>query len=465
MSDHPSPPPSPFTGAETPKIDAYYDSSRKHYLVEDADGNWMMVDKQAILHRLAFVGVRPKPARGEWVSPGDEQIIVIQQKRNVAYAGPLAGHKKGIHWINGNKILVTHSPKLVIPKPGDWNTLQALIDNQLDPVQRAYWHSWLKLSLTQLMECIEFGRVTYGQAMILAGPRGCGKSLLQLVITEVLGGRSGSPFAFMVKETPFNRELFGYEHQKIEDEQPHKDIKSRVRFGDALKQLCATVTHPCFGKNKDGLTLTPFWRPSLSVNDEPDHLEVLPPMEDSLADKIILLKCAWAPMPMPAGTGEEKAAFWAQLVSELPAYIHWLVNEFTVPVEIQDPTRYGVKAYLNPAILVQLADLQPEIRLLSLIDQILFMDGATQWEGSAEELIYRLHNDNKYAPQAKHLVSGGIYCGKLLGKLSRMTGSRVKEIRTATDRDWLIKASPTPPSPCRTSPTTPSYAEEISNLQ
>jgi hypothetical protein len=457
-SNQPNPPP---TGDETPKIDAYYDSSRKHYLVEDAEGNWMTVDKQAILHRLALVGVRPKPAKDEWVTPGDKQVITIQQKRNVAYSGPLAGFKKGIHWINGFKILVTHSPKLVMPKEGEWPTLKALIENQLDAEQRLYWHSWLKLSLEQLIECIEFGRVTYGQVMILAGPRGCGKSLLQLLITEVLGGRSGSPFAFMVKDTPFNRELFGYEHQKIEDEQPHKDMKSRVRFGDALKQVTATVTHPCFGKNRDGLTLTPYWRASLSVNDEPDHLEVLPPFEDSLADKVILLHCKKAEMPMPAGTGAEKAAFWAQLMSELPAYLHWLLNVFTIPTEITDPTRYGVKAYLSPHIMVQLADLQPEIRLLSLIDQILFMDGLPEWEGSAEELIYRLHNDNKYAPQAKHLVSGGIYCGRLLSKLSRLKKPRVTEKRTAHDRDWLIKAPAEPPSPARMSPTITNLTDTI----
>lgn len=445
MSDTPTKPtPHPMP------LDAYYDSARKAYLILDADNDWMTVDREAIKHRLALRGYRMRPdsKSGEIIAPADAAVVRIQQERNVSYAGPLAGFPRGPRWVNGVKVLITHSPKLIEPKEGEWPLMRIVLDNQFAPHehspidQRPYWHAWVKLSLKALRECLRTGRVSYGQVLIMVGKKGCGKSMLQHRITDMLGGRVAFPFHFMAGTTPFNREHFANEHQMIEDEQEHKDMKSRVRFGSALKQIAAKTEHPCYGKNRDGQTLTPFWRCTVSANDEPDRLEVLPPFDESLSDKVILLHCRKLPMPMPTGTPEEKDAFEDALRAELPAYIHWLDNEFTIPAEIADPNRYGVKAFMHPHVMTLLGDLLPETRLLALIDHVLFMDGLKEWEGTSEELTRVLYEHDGYKAQAKALLSSSGFCGRLLGQLSRSHPDRVKEHRTEGTRNWKIMPNP-----------------------
>ena len=53
------------------------------------------------------------------------------------------------------------------------------------------------------------------------------------------------------------------------------------------------------------MTLKPFWRMSISCNEEPENLMILTPMDDSLADKMIILKAYRNPMPMPQSTRAE----------------------------------------------------------------------------------------------------------------------------------------------------------------
>lgn len=454
MSDSTPPATPPATTPELP-LDAYYDSTRRCYLIEDTEGNWMSVDKESIKLRLARMGYCPRarPSRDELISEADLILLRIQNERNVTYSCNLAGFRRGTHYINESKILVTRSPRIIESTPGPWPNIRALIDNQLEKrtpdefEQNHYFHTWLKLSDTQLRACVATSQVTYGQALIFVGPRGCGKSLLQLLIGEVLGGRTATPFAFMSGATPFNSELFACEHQMIEDEQPHKDMKSRVRFGDAIKSVTATLKRACYGKNKEGQMLTPFWRLTLSVNDEPQHVEVLPPFTDSLLDKIILLYCRKEPMPMPAGSSEEKALFWTQLTRELPHYLHWLRHEYVIPESIRESSRYGLTAFLHPYVMTLLSDLLPETRFLALIDHILFMDGCPEWPGTAEELTRVLVNDPSYGQQAKSLINSHIGCGRMLGALARSHPQRFKEVRSSDRREWIITAPPNAPLP------------------
>jgi hypothetical protein len=53
---------------------------------------------------------------------------------------------------------------------------------------------------------------------------------------------------------------------------------------------------------------------------------ILPPIDESLADKMILLRTYTHPMLMETETPEGRAAFWSALNSELPAFVHYLLG-------------------------------------------------------------------------------------------------------------------------------------------
>ena len=108
-----------------------------------------------------------------------------------------------------------------------------------------------------------------------------------------------SPHAYMTGVTPFNSELFRAEHLVIEDNTASTDIRARRAFGALLKTITVNEDQPCFGKGREALNLTPFWRLFISANDEPENLMVLPPIDESVTDKLIPLKATNTSMPMP----------------------------------------------------------------------------------------------------------------------------------------------------------------------
>jgi hypothetical protein len=73
---------------------------------------------------------------------------------------------------------------------------------------------------------------------------------------------------------------------------------------------------------------------------------ILPPIDESLSDKVIILQAKNKPMPMPTKTNEERSAFQATLRAELPAYLGYLLK-MEIPKQIQG-SRYGVETYQNP---------------------------------------------------------------------------------------------------------------------
>ena len=309
-----------------------------------------------------------------------------------------------------------------------------LIDGEIN--QEAYFFGWQKVTA----EALRNGHRRPSQALVFAGPAGCGKSLVQNLTTVLLGGRCAKPYQFMTGGTGFNRDLFTAEHLMVEDEVPSAEYRSRRNFGTHIKGVTVNVTQRMHQKFRDALTLEPFWRLTISVNDEPENLMVLPPIDDSIADKIILLKGVKKPMPMPAATDAQKQRFWETLVAELPAFLFWL-NEWQIPEELRDE-RYGIAAFHHPELLRAIDDLAPETRLLGLVDDELFTLGpgsAGPWTGTARQLEKKLvEADFASAREARRLLSFNTACGTYLARLERRFPARVGSRTKKGYRFWTI---------------------------
>jgi hypothetical protein len=278
-----------------------------------------------------------------------------------------------------------------------------------------------------------------GQALAIAGPAGCGKSLFQALITEILGGRSAKPYRYMSGATDFNSDLFGAEHLVIEDEVASTDLRKRLGFGAQIKNVTVNATQSCHAKCRPALTLTPCWRLSISVNDEPENLLIFPPLDESIADKLILPKADKQPMPMPTETPEQHAAFWATLLGELPAFLHFL-SAWEIPHALRSP-RFGIVHYHNPLLLAAINQLAPEEQLLQLIDTYVVAD--CDWEGTAGGLADLLFaaTSSYDAALAKRLLNWSTAAGTYLGRLASRYPERVEQCRSAQKRLWCIKTA------------------------
>ena len=360
----------------------YWHSANSRIWFIDADGIWARMNSDEFTRYLNSTFGLSKSRKGG-ASECDQVIVWIQMNRHITAIMPLAGYEgPKVYDFQNQKIFVPYGPKLITPAEGEYPVTLQFLAGLLPGIQDEHFKWWLSTRLEQLYGWVKLRggkphpaeRVWFrpSQAVVLCGKAKSGKSLLQRLITLWVGGRMAKPFRFMSGGTQFNSELFAAEHLMIEDEESATDIKTRRKFASAIKEFTANREHYCHPKFQ-----VPVMTPALSqvltisVNDEPENLAILPPQDESIKDKAIIYRVDKLPMPMPTDTWEEEQAFWKVLEAEAPAFIFDLLNKTTVPPEWQD-SRYGVLAYHHAEILDVLAQLGEEQSLLEIIDIELF---------------------------------------------------------------------------------------------
>lgn len=422
----------PEVTAQTQALPSIWFEPPHKYWTQTKEGVWYPRQRVDIMLVLKAHGLTTHVVDG-LVSPADTCLLAIQDNRNIQYAGPLAGYPDGIHENQGVRFLVTRGPKLIEPAQGQWPTLRRLFSNMLgadeDDTQMGIFLSWLKLAIEQLRgRIIDDNMNTLpGQALALVGPAGSCKSLTQNLITELLGGRCARPYQAMLGGTTFNGDWFESEHLAIEDESPSTDIRARRQLGSWIKQITVNETQRCHRKGRDAIMLRPFWRLTMSLNDEPENLNVLPPLDESLSDKITILKTVTPLQPLPTRTQAERTAYWTNLTKELPSFVHFLLNSWSIPHAYRS-SRFGVMHFHNPNVLRALESMSPEARLLELMDMELFSTpAAATWSGSSlklEQYLTAPHKDCRREAKALFTFRGA--AGAYLGRLAKRLPLRVK---------------------------------------
>jgi hypothetical protein len=430
---------------ETPPtaVEAYYDIARKEYLSQNAAGRWHSYDQGQFKLRLRSRGYATGKPQDGLVSPAEEEMLRIQNQFDVHYAGPLAGRKAGFYEENGIRILVTSSPEIVMGDAVDWRLLEKVLRNVIasgsEPWAQQQWtvfNGWLKTARRALAS----GKYQPAQALAFAGEVDSGKSLLQAIITQALGGRAAKAAMFLQGRTDFNSELFGAEHLILEDESASTSHMARSALGAAIKTIAVNQIHQCHGKRRDIVNLSPRWWLSISLNNEPERMMILPRLTNDVSDKIILLRAIRHPMPVPTETADEKSAFWQKLMEQLPGYLHWLETEFEIPTECVSP-RFGIKEFHHPELVEALDELSPAFVLLELIDQLEpWGTASNEWEGTATELRQLLSADERTRRDSARLLDWTNACGQYLGELAKMKPLRVQNARTKDRRECRICA-------------------------
>ena len=414
----------------------------KQYLVQHNSGRWLPHDVSSYKRILKSRGLFSIPKEGDSLAEVDYAILEVQHERDIHYHGPLCGRLAGYVEENGLRLLVTEGMNLPEPEIGDWPTLKAVLcglfqsgeDKETGDRQLHTFLGWMQSSVVALRA----GKIQQQQALAICGPADCGKSFLQHRITDMLAGRSAKAHRYFSGGTQFNADLFCAEHLILEDNAMSSRIADRVRFGALLKEHCVGASTSSYhGKGKNALNLTPWWRVSITLNDDPEAMMILPPLDEHVADKIILLRASRFPMPMPTGTTEEKAAFLRQITSEIPAFLYWLLN-YQIPENCRDPRRYNVATWHHPSLSSSLHELSPEADLLDLLDKA-FPEGITDHATHLEDKLRTYH-----PVKADKLFTYRNALPTYLKRLAKKHPYRVEYIRTQSQRKWRIH--PLPPS-------------------
>lgn len=460
------------------------------------DGDWLRMPEKRVVQILKRNFVAMKAREDERLSEMERVLLWVAEKRHLEHAMiGLAGYPAGVHALSVGRVLVRMGPRLLAPAPGDWPTVRALIEGRLDlrgeaeggvagVDQSPFFYGWLKIAVETLYGVQEarhgkgavggvwkaaVGDFRPGQMLVFAGPRDCGKSRLQhQVITPLLGGRSADPGPYMFGQTDFNGEIFESEHLLMEDPPTTSDKQDRAHFAEKIKGLVVNDTQRLHRKRADALTVSPFWRATLSVNDDPDKMRVLPMLTPDIRDKMMIFRCASKPLPMPTTTSEERRAFRDTLMGELPHFLHWLLHEYEVPAAMVS-RRFGVKEFQHPDLVGELFDDTPAGELMRLIDEALFEGLAANgqkrlwempsfvpetegvsWEGTAIELSRLLTGEGMIdglqirctvAKEAERLLKFH-KVERLLSRLKEDEPDRVAQVRRMHARHWMVAAPP-----------------------
>ena len=412
---------------------AYYDSNRGRFYTKSRAGEWIAFTEGSLKRRLRwemFAGIECDIKRGALIQ---QHMLALQLDHPVVYAGPIAGYPTGITHLCGHRVLITSGPRIIHAKKGSTPTLTKFITELLGD-RDIMLYGWLKCALETLRRGAPFRP---GQMFAIAGPSGCGKSLLQDLLTELFGGRFAKPYDFLIGEEKWNDDLLGAEHLMIEDDASSTDYRSRKSFGAKLKNLVANQTQMLKRRFSDSIPVAAFSRVTITLNEESECLMVLPPIDESLTDKIILLRAKKAAFPFGDDDLDGRKRYREILSSELPAFVHFL-SALQIPPGLTDQ-RYGIVGYQEPSLMEDLIELTPEEELLTMIDYLnIWNIDRAPWEGTAAALQAMLLQKDTTG-RIKSILSFSTACGVFLERIKRNHPDRVSESRVkGKTREWTI---------------------------
>jgi len=363
-----------------------------------------------------------------------ELLCYIREHRYVAHVGSIAGYTAGLHVLEdcGLPVLVKQPPSIIGGAVGGFPFLDEFLEELLgDQKEIALAH--LRQARRNLLD----GQRRPLPALALVGPRSCGKTLFIEICRKSLGGRSANAFSALNGEQ-FNADVAAAELLVIDDEIASKDHRARTTLAQGIKNYVFAASVRLRAMYHEAIQVRPIQMIVIAVNDEEEHMQVLPVIDDSMADKITLLRCTKA--KLQGLTDREKIG--KIISSELPAFVGFL-DSSSHPKQFRDQ-RTGVLAWHNPDLLGRLQALSVEQRFRELLLQSALVTEEIKskgsWTGTATELenLLTLHW-TETAQAARSLLRWQGACGTYLGRLRDRGGSNIDKKTVNGTTKWEIR--------------------------
>ena len=380
-----------------------------------------------------------------------DAFILIQEKHSIDSVIEAAGFNTGLHTTpGGSRILVPSDATLPTPTAGDWSTLRRFMVGLLGEFQFQHLLGVLSVFARHMWAIrADQSKVWARQplpAVAFAGSKGSGKTLLLSLVSAVFGNRTANPSAYFNGKTRFNSEIIAAETLAIDDEMAAKDTKTRARIAQGIKQWLFAREVRVEAKYCNPVMLPVHSLLLFAMNDGPSSLLCLPTLDESMEDKISLLKVNKSDDMFPTDP-DEKTRFTDRLFAELPHLLHYLLVEHEIDETMRNH-RTRIAAYQHPDLLEALADLSPETELLEICCEVLkdkfimaLPDTNTEkvmvWKGKAFKLHTLLEASTKVSSlRLRQLLTSSGDLGTRLWEISNQhpdivrRGSKSKGVRT-----------------------------------
>lgn len=347
---------------------------------------------------LRRMGFSTKPKKGAPLSEVEEAIFHIQNAKRVDGAAPcLFDPNKVATLPDGRKIVNTSRVRAVQPAadgdPALWPWLNSYLGGLIDGAAVCedgispydYFWAWASRAYRA---CVERQPLS-GQAVILAGETGRGKTLFGRGVMGTLCGGWAEAGAYLTGKTAFNKEISEMPIWTIDDNESAVDYKEQRRFTELLKKAVANPTVDAHHKGRDSQLVPWTGRVIMGTNLDAHSLSAIPNLDQSNRDKL---------MAFQTPTGETKrmtfpsnAEIQTILTKELPHFGRWLLDYQPNP-KVMGDSRYGVRSYFHPGVEAAARDNSPRQQVLEIIEafvqEIRAGDPKREvWRGTATQLV------------------------------------------------------------------------------
>lgn len=405
----------------------FYDSPCGGYLVDGGTSFYRWSKRNAVLNGLrrwhaAEYGMDDKESALAAKSALDDREL----DGAVQWAGSIAGHKRGKAFdTDGLPILILSEAKLVNPVAGRISVIGGIIRQAFpDDDQCSVMLGWLATRL----RAVRAGIHCPAPMLVIAGPVNAGKSLIAWIVTQLLGGRVANPHAAWTGGILWNDNLIGAELLLIDDCIGSTDIRSRRSLAAKFKEAMYPAQIDMRKRHSSSIAIRPVWAVMVCCNDTPESLQIIPPLDADMSDKVIMLRAEPIKPPVDDPSTPEGKRELRQLIrAELPAMAAFL-ETFEIPDHLRD-SRAGITAWRHPELAGAIESTSPARRLEELLSIALLNEGI--WNDlpcdmvAAEIEARLLNHENSMREQARGLFYWHGACGSALAKLATMENRHV----------------------------------------
>lgn len=364
-------------------IDKYWYDGR-NFLIEDETNGFIIAGKdEAFLDLQARHNLSNQRGRRENLSEAQRALHQIHTTKRVESAVPFCFDKNRIVHFEGKRYFNTAriTPIKPIEDSSEWGvkfpTIAKWAEDMFGEKQLPWELAWLSYAYKNALK----GTPQKGHCHVLVGPPNCGKTMWNTKILGALFGGHMKCSEYLVGKTDFNDHLFECGMWTVDDEAGTSG-ESHVQFSSKIKEFVANDTFVVNAKFKKSGRV--YWRGRMSItlNNDPMSMRMLPDLDMSTRDKLMVFNCS----PF---TGFDDL-FAGKVLKELPYFAAWLDNH-EIPDEMKE-YRFGVKAYLDTSIesAAQADGNYAHIIELMEIFRDTQVDKGTEWRGTCSELLKHL---------------------------------------------------------------------------
>jgi hypothetical protein len=402
-------------------VSGTYFDGRSYY--RKIDKAWMSMAKEDFQKTLRVDhSLDSSRGKNESASEVDRAEVFVQKHRRVSGIVPRVFDPRDVIDINGQKFLNSAYVRAVEPadEPQEWGTrfpwLAEFFDTCFDSLeQKDYFLAWHKRFYCSALA----GDLLKGQNIFIVGGVNRGKTLLSNLIVGGSVGGFADASDFVTKGSEWNRNLADVGLWTVDDGSVASDPVAHRKFAELVKRLSANPTLNVRAMYRDPQTASWSGRLCVTLNEDPASLQMLPDLEISMSEKVMVFKFSDSERVFPP-----KHVLEPTIAAELTYYGRWLCD-WTVPEALVGDHRFGVRSFLHEQVRAKAMHSGRVGEILELVSMLIktLPPEEGDWIGTSSGFYTQAARDDVLKPLVSKYSPRVI--GKLFSEASRIADSGI----------------------------------------